>query len=237
MRTIVVIPTKGLSPFLVPLVRGLAWDHGIHHIQILNNSNIDLEFTKDLGLENSQLPLISVQNMWNYSIYGMWNYVWEREKKIGGEFNIAFLNDDIELSPYSIYTMARILRAQDDLAIVYPDVAAGPPVSLFNKEYPITYTETTGGAGGMTGFCFMLKGELDIPYIDENLKLYWGDDDLVAQTIKQGYKIGQIGGLPILHAGSFTIRQMDNIERLKLMESDRQYFNTKYGQNRSPVGV
>lgn len=225
MKTFVVIPTRFKSNLLDDLVTSLHFDKSIDQIYILNNSN-ELYTYIDYKVQ--------VLDFNNYSIYEMWNRIWDyiRYNYPKQELNIAFLNDDIEIQPNAIKIMAMWLRMDANVAAVYPDYDAPWDNSL---EMSMRYTESTAGAGGMSGYCFMIKGELDIPFIDENLKLYWGDDDIVKQIGLKGYKIGRILGLPIKHTGSVTIRTLNPEERNKIMEADRQYFNQKYGENREPV--
>lgn len=223
MKTFVVIPTLLKSNLLDDLIATLHYEK-INQIFVLNNTNEPFTYV-DYNVQ--------VLDFKGYTIYEMWNRAWEyiRYNYPKEELNIAFLNDDIELVPKSITSLAYYLRKYSDLAAIYPDVNAHE----VNLDGNIEYTNTTAGAGGMTGFAFMLKGELDIPYIDENLKLYWGDDDLVKQILLKDYKIACLKGLPIKHAGSTTIKTLNPAERYKIMEQDMIYFNKKYNENRGPA--
>jgi hypothetical protein len=227
MKTFAVIPTKFESmDTLRKLIQNIHADNSIFRAYVLDNSG-----NEPLGRNTMKIRELSYPN---YTIYEMWNsarrYIQDTYPK--EELNIAFLNDDIELKDNALSLMSRELRREKDVAIVFPD----PTVSWDSGPTgTLTPTDTTFGAGGMTGFCFMMKGELDIPYVDENLKLYWGDDDLVKQTIAKGYKICRIDGLPIQHIGSVTINKMNYTQRIRMMGADRTYFNTKYNENRSPV--
>lgn len=231
MRNIAVcIPTLGISPHLENLVRTLMTDKSVGYIEIMNNGNLDLSaYSYDPWFEE-HLPYVVVQDTQGKSIYEMWN-----DFRVRQDWNnyTAFLNDDIVIKPETLTLLRDALENDPTMAITYPDYAA---LWDYKPSGGIVYTDTTAGAGGMAGFCYMLRPNTKIPLIDENLKLYWGDDDLVKQVISQGYKIGRVSGLPILHAGSYTINRMDSGERNRLMEADRAYFNQKYGENRSPVG-
>lgn len=230
MKTFAVIPTKFYPPQLDKYMYTLRVDIEIEQIIILDNG---VQYPR---VKNSKELWLNCKNM---NIYQMWNEAWKMLKfqhNPNEKFNILFLNDDIEFDSHLVSIMAKALRQQDDLAVVFPDANARTRTVQWNDTaYQMEYTDTTGGAGGMTGYCFMMKGELDIPYIDENLKLYWGDDDLVKQVIKAGFKIARVVGLPILHAGSYTINRMDASERQRLMEADLAYFNRKYQESRAPV--
>lgn len=237
MKTFVVIPTQFKSrETLVSLLETFEVDKAVYRVYLMDNTGREDDLENPLVWKFSKTVPLPSSNM---TIYEMWNRAWEyiRYNYFKDELNIAFLNDDIMIRPDPLNSeymgiMAEFLRADSSVAAVYPDY-----MSEWNSSglYTMQYTESTFGHGGMAGFCFMLKGELDIPYIDEKLKLYWGDDDLVKQIAIKGYNIGRIVGLPIQHIGSVTINQMDRTERYRIMEEDRQYFNQKYGENREPV--
>lgn len=229
MRTFVVIPTAYKSvDTLTALLENLERDVSIYRIYVMNNTD------KELPIKEGKTRVLWSSGR---TIYQMWNDAWHyikisftRDEAI----NIAFLNDDIALRPNSIAVMERWLRADDQLAAICPEPSFS--INAVTDAVPfVKYTETTAGDGGMTGYCFMVKGELDLPPIDENLTLYWGDDDLVKQIKKAGYKIGQLIGLPVEHTGSATIKLMNSDERWNIMEKDRKYFNEKYGESRGPV--
>lgn len=230
----VCIPSIG-SPYLEKLWRGIVESEpSVSIIEVMINKDVG-----DLGVVCSPLeespPHVHPVHRHGMSIYQIWNDFRRRYEYYNGY--LAFLNDDIEILPGTLGLMVRALEeAPSEVAIVYPDARYSNLTEL-PKEINLTYTETTGGDGGMTGYCYMMRTGLFIPYIDENLTLYWGDDDLVKQTLAKGYKIAQIDKLPIIHAGSYTIRKMDQGEWNTTMEKDRAYFNQKYRENRSPVIV
>lgn len=235
-KTFAVIPTKFKSGnLLYDLIGVLNKDPSIYRIYILDNTGDTPSYRNTTKVRELPYP--------RYTIYEMWNGIWQYIQKLYPKdiLNIAFLNDDIKLPTNGIQALAHNLRIRPELGIIYPDVNGswdlpyGLVQGIANPFYEVQYTNTTGGAGGMTGFCFVLKAELGIPYIDENLKLYWGDDDLVKQTIAKGYKVGKLVGMPIQHVGGMTTGKMERGEWNRLMEADRRYFNKKYNEYRSPV--
>lgn len=228
--TIVIIPTKYAIDHLLNLLERIKLDD-IDQIVILDNGHTKENWARiyNWGQKNIWLEIFKVPTM---TIYEMWNWGWKYAKGYAGlhiGVNVAFLNDDIDIWPDSISEMAHFLRSTPGLAAVSLD-----PNRTETMPY-VQIVDTTAGAGGMAGFAFMIKGELPIPFIDENLKLYWGDDDLVKQIRHAGYEVGVIRGLPVEHAGSLTIRQMDSEQRRRIMEQDRLYFNQKYNEHREPV--
>lgn len=226
MKTFVFIPTKYPSTIFVDLVLSLSKDPSITKIVIMNNGNEDIE-----GSGN-----IEVWDMRDLTIYEMWNraieYVQYNNPKT--KTNIAILNDDIAILDDTIGSLVEYLRKDNSLGIISPDPNGTYWSAGIKADWgdPIE-TNTTAGAGGITGYCFIVKGEI-APTIDENLKLYWGDDDLVRKVIDKGYKAAYLKGMPIYHIGSMSIKKMDGSKRQQIMESDRQYFNQKYKEHREP---
>ncbi len=221
MTVVAVIPTKGKSPYLNSLIKTL--DQHVDDIFIYNNSD-----KPDIGLP----PWVKTWHTPNLSIYEMWNKGLDKAEFEYYQPHVLVLNDDVEFGSYLPAVLSAYLLRDPELAITFPDYDTTEDTG----SYSLKYTSTTAGAGGMSGFCFMIKSELRL-MIDENLKLYWGDDDLVKQVIAKGYKIARIVGLPVKHAGSYTIKQMDVEERRAIMEADRVYFNQKYNENREPVMI
>lgn len=219
MRAVAIIPTKIQTHLYNKLINTL-YRSSIISVNVLNNGDRVLPELPVLGFHEKRTV--------GYSIYEMWNIGFEFGDSLGQ--HTLMLNDDIEFEPHLVSVLSMYLERDPTLGIVFPDY----DTAIDTGEYSLRYTDTTAGAGGMAGFCFMVRAGLGIR-VDENLKLYWGDDDLVKQVIAKGYKIARVVGLPVLHAGSYTINRMDANERRNLMEADRAYFNAKYGENRGPV--
>jgi hypothetical protein len=237
MKTFAIIPTQLAAPLtLDKLLFGLSFDL-VDKVFVLDNRKEKTPFIREYSFKKEEWI-----DSYGMTIYQMWNDTWKviKEHYPDEELNIAFLNDDIEIKSGSLGVLSHFLRRDNILAAICPDYDSpwhDLPYGMYNPEmnHSVVYTNSTFGDNGMSGFCFMLKGELDIPYVDENLKLYWGDDDLVKNISKMGYKIGKLIGMPINHIGSVTIRQMNPAERANQMEKDRAYFNQKYGESRGPV--
>jgi hypothetical protein len=240
MKTFAIIPTQLAAPLtLDKLLSGLSFDN-VNRIFILDNRKDNTPLIRQHSYISTQKE--EWLNSYGLTIYEMWNTMWQslKESYPGEELNIAFLNDDIEIKSGSLGVLSYFLRRDNILAAICPDYDSpwhDRPYGMYNPEFDhsVVYTNSTFGDNGMAGFCFMIKGELDIPYVDENLKLYWGDDDLVKSILKMDYKIGKLVGMPVSHVGSMTIRQMNPAERVNIMEKDRAYFNKKYNENREPV--
>lgn len=240
MKTFAVIPTKWESPTTtLALLHTILFDGDVDEVIFIDNGGDSSRVFKEGEPLHSKVNFLKAPGK---TIYEMWNYAWDiirTSRSDYGDFNIAFLNDDIELPPHALALMKRFLRSDRSLAAIYPDVEASWIDYIsgwYNKKYWIEYGKGTSAFnGGLVGYCFMVPGELDEIRFDENLKLYWGDDDFVKKAHNLGLNIGKIVGVPIKHIGSATIKKMDPNERYEIMEKDRAYFNQKYGENREPV--
>ena len=153
---------------------------------------------------------------WDHAIYRMWN-VGAGLARGAGATEIAILNDDVAIKPRTLSLMAEALRADPTLGIVYPDANAcwceTPTIGEVVK------TTGTWGAGGMTGFAFMFRADLGIPF-DEGWGLWYGDDAFEEAVRASGKAVARISGLPVRHApmGS-TSRDMGYWQ--PIIEADR----------------
>lgn len=108
-------------------------------------------------------------------------------------YEVAVLNDDLRIPAGVLEGLAAALRATG-AAIAFPDVhgllrpgqtdmltTAGPH-NLFHR---------------MTGFCFLLRGELGLR-IDERFRWWYGDDDLEWRAALAGGVL-RVGGLTVDH--------------------------------------
>lgn len=131
-----------------------------------------------------------------HRIYVGWN---AGVRKSTGDF-IAILNDDIEILPGTLPMMAAVLAAQPRVGVVYPDQSA-PLSGGIPDRVQIQLTEGSGRVGGMTGFCFMFRSDLGVPF-DERYNWWYGDDQFDLDVRLKGLTIGRVNGLPISHAQS-----------------------------------
>lgn len=217
---IVIIPTRYHIGMLEDLIPSLS---DATKIYIYDNGL--LPWQREALETYSQLTIINAYNM---TIYEMWNDGWSKAQ---GEFqnpHIAILNDDIYFKPFTLSHLSKALVDHPLVAAICPDYT----VSLKDdtNEYLAQYTTSTFGHGGLAGFAFMLKGELDIPKIDETFQWWYGDDELVKNIMASGYKVAILRGLPIYHEQGSSSKMDSSIEQK--ISLDMYYFNKKYGENR-----
>jgi hypothetical protein len=159
---------------------------------------------------------------YGHSIYRMWN---AGVGMSSGDY-IAILNDDITILPGTLTMMAAVLEAQPRLGVVYPDQHAPLKAGLPEK---IVVQLTTGSArvGGMTGFCFMFRRGLMIPF-DERFNWWFGDDQFEFDVRAEGLEVGRVNGLPLAHDQSTSAERRKG-ELGPLILEDQRLWRKEHG--------
>ncbi len=143
------------------------------------------------------IPRAGIVDARGDGIYRMWNRGWQMALGHANPVNIAVLNDDIVILPRTIRLMGHALRSDPRIGCVFPDVS----VKRAHLPSRIELTTQWDPAGGrsMSGFCFMFKGELDLPPFDEGMEWWYGDSEFDESVKLAGYGVAQIDKLPITH--------------------------------------
>jgi GT2 family glycosyltransferase len=149
-----------------------------------------------LDADGVRVALIRDDARYDHHIYRMWNAGWLRLELLGCQY-VAFLNDDIRILPGTLPLMATALASRPDVAVVYPDAAA--PMTALPSACAVQPTTGTWGAGGLTGFCFMVNAALPIPRFDTGYRWWFGDDAFEESVRASGFLVGRIPGLPVWH--------------------------------------
>lgn len=161
----------------------------------------------DACAAKGEIEIIEAAGM---SLYQMWNAGWMLAET---DDEVAFLNSDIDFHPGTMHHMAQALRDNPDLGAVCPDynvrVADGPKVCG-----PIRVVTGSYRDGGLCGWCFMVRPEIDLR-VDEEFEWWAGDDDLFRQIDARGYKLAILGGLAVDHVGEATARHYPDLEHAK----------------------
>lgn len=131
------------------------------------------------------------------------------------EVDVVLLNNDVRLPRGFVRFLANALRSDDPhIMIAFPDknapIEAGLPDAV-----RVTRTRGLHPDGGLTGWAFALKAEAFrgmLPFIDERLKIYSGDRDLVHAVETRGYYAAQVDGLPCHHVLGTTRRRRPEIK-------------------------
>jgi hypothetical protein len=130
-----------------------------------------------------------------HRIHAMWN-AGVQMARAAGATEIAILNDDVALLPGSLPALRDALRTRPNAGIAYPDERA--PWGVLAPSGTVEETTGSWGAGGMTGFAFMFKAELGIPF-DEGFGWWYGDDAFEEAVRARGLRTCRVLGVPVRH--------------------------------------
>lgn len=232
--TTVAIPTLGESELLGPLLWDLASAPCADEIIVMNNRQDGVRpFSDDL------LDLCVKE--WKYPawpLYQMWNMAWAHATVggRGGPSQVVLLNDDIKIPQDFVCRLVKALRHSDDCWCAYPnyrlslDQDEPNRVEELGEAFAYTPTKRTYKDGGLWGCAFALRGEIlndPIPPIDEQFKVWCGDDDLVRQLEIAEHPAYRVNGLAIEHHASTTLNKHPELQ--KVCWEDVERFKQKYG--------
>lgn len=138
-----------------------------------------------------------------------------------GQHHVAVLNDDLRITPGTLERLSQVIDVEG-VAVAYPDVHGmvkdGDVVVLRRPEPHNLFFR-------MTGFCFMLNGELGLR-ADEELVWWFGDDDLEWRAATHGGS-AQVGGVTVDHL--HPNGSMVNPAFVEQVGRDRETFIRKWG--------
>lgn len=164
-----------------------------------------------------------------WPIHRMWNDGLERAEKVAAEmgapeWNVAILNNDLEIPADFLAQLASGLRRRPDYMAAYPDV-----YGLKVPEHGVAITTSMGDGASkrsLAGYAFMVKGEQGLRF-DEQFEWWYGDDDLERQIEKRG---GQVVCCPttVVHLEP-NKSTAESPERLEMAKRDKERFFAKWG--------
>lgn len=137
---------------------------------------------------------------------------------------IMIANNDLEFTDGWLHNL---LSADNDL------VSPHEPTDIRQKG--ITDNESGYEIGRyFSGWCFMIKRKLwlEIGGFDEAVDFWFSDDVVVEQVKPLGIKPMLVKESIVRHAGSVTMKQLDEVEQNDLKWRNCFIFNTKYGKNK-----
>lgn len=227
-KTYVAIPFKGKLDMTGALAWQLFEQEEADDVFFLNNGEALTEAEeKELACDTDKALFIDCQGL---TIHQMWNEAIRtaQEEAKGRPFNLAFLNNDLAIrSTHFLSKLATALRADDLLLAVSPRYDDRP-------DRGVQYVDGSAGAGGLAGFCFMVKGEAfaaGLPTFDEKLQWWYGDDDLVLNISRSGHRVGIVHAVEVEHlgGGSQTAGDWQTDEWQAVIRADRAYLKRKWG--------
>jgi GT2 family glycosyltransferase len=219
--TFVVLPVKDRLDLTRQLVEQLVEDGGYETLFVLDNGSTDGTAAWLRGRPaNAGVEVVGAPDL---RIYGLWNLGIRVARARRPRCNIAFLNNDLRISPGFLRRLSAVLRSTPDLWAVSPNYDG-------RSLRGLQYVRSTFKAGGLAGFAFMVRGEVfDRFTFDEGFSWWYGEDDFVARIIAAGGRVGVLGEAKVEHiaGGSQTIRYTGEV--LAAIERDRRRMWSKWG--------
>jgi hypothetical protein len=160
------------------------------------------------------------------TIYQMWNAGLDLAEKTARqcgyeEWNVAILNNDLEVPPGFLMLLSRGLRTRDDFWISYPN--------WHGTDLPEGQIHIPFGLGRtMSGWAFMVRGESGLR-VDEQFEWWYGDDDLQLQVEAGDHRVVCVGGCTARHLEPNLSSQTP--EKQEIILRDRAKFEAKWGEH------
>lgn len=217
MTTWAVIPSCTRRDWLHALCVQLH-DDGVNTVVVDNGYSPQLE-----NLPPSVTVIRDVERPFNLS--RLWNvglaYVAGAQERVNPreEYVVGVLNDDIQLCAGFMSTLAA--------CILDSDVAGAFPALHSTVNYTLRHAEPVPLHTRMSGFAFAMRGSLNMR-ADENLKYWFGDDDLDWRLREAGGNLG-VYQLTLQHFDPDGGLR-DNPELHVQTGLDRQTFISKWGR-------
>jgi GT2 family glycosyltransferase len=219
--TFVIIPVRDRLDLTRDVVGQLHAQGGFESILVFDNGSSD-GTTEWLG-EQAALGRLEAVDATGSSLHQMWNAGARLALGRHPAPNLAILNNDLVLGPDFCRQLAASLRADPDLWAVSPAYDDRPIEG-------VCYVSSTFKNGGLAGFAFMVRGEaLATMGFDEELRWWYGDDDLVAQIEAGGHRVGITGATTVTHinGGSQTMGYTQAV--IIELERDMVHMYEKWG--------
>lgn len=219
-NVIVAIPSRANADGLVALVNHVH-SMGVAAVLIYDNGYENPDWVHVLGGK------CEVINARGWPFYKMWNHAWAVSSK-GGFDAVALLNDDITLHDDSLAEAFRVMQASKQVGIVglnyNRNVSKGTAPNAGSITVHGSYRNH-----GIGGHAFLVNAATygDVPEIDENYSLWYGDDELFAAMEAYGYSLKIALGAPVDHVASTTSNQFP--ELLAKTGKDAELFYSRWG--------
>jgi hypothetical protein len=203
----VIIPTLCKSMFILNTA-----------LQTLNDHELVKEilvFDNTLGKFKSSLSKVTVFNDTDFKVNGSWN---EGVEICGTEYYLL-LNDDVVFNPWIIDDCIDVLENHQDVNIV--TVATKEMVDFADDmldDGEIIY-ESDPQKISLQGWFIMGRKRSWVP-IDRRLTIFFGDNLIYLNALKDGGKIAKITSNFIYHATSTTVKAMKMYESGILQEEE-----------------
>lgn len=222
MSVSVVIPVKDNLGLTADLIEQLVEQDG--HDEILVFDNGSSSQTAEWLKRRESRGILRYIEAAGRSLYQMWNEGATMARRRDPQACIAFLNNDLRLGPHFLGRLEDAFRHDPALWAISPDTNG-------HQVDAVRYVSSTFKGGGLTGFAFVVRGEVfDRVSFDERFEWWFGDDDFVAQIRALSGRVGVVGDATVEHigGGSQTVRYTKHV--LAAIERDRRRMWEKWGR-------
>jgi glycosyltransferase involved in cell wall biosynthesis len=220
----VIIPTKNNMDGLKNLVEQLEQEDKVNRIIVVTDGE---EGRETAGILNATVLTPGVHA--GSGIHVMWNLGLHLTSP---ENHVAFINDDVSIEPGTINKLCAALDENPEYGLVSPVYWDGGLDE--NKHSTTTCRGRYDGTGGIAGFCFVLASDIAQNYrFDEEMKWWYGDDDVVNTVNELGRNSVLVAGTRIVHSHSATIESSPPPAFAETVERDRIYYERKWGNRAS----
>ena len=219
----VVIPFKSNFTGLDFVVDQILQEEKLFKIHIVCDGPNAFEYAQKYK-SNEKIDLYEVEL--GSGIHKMWNVGIENSDT---QSHIAFVNDDVSLELQCLSILGGVLDQFSQIGLICPNYDN----RIINSTYITTRETCRGrydGSGGLGGFCMMLHASLANSWrFDENMKWWYGDDDLLHWTFKKANKdVGICGIAQCKENSSWTITNDPPDNFAEVVEQDRKIFESKW---------
>lgn len=220
----VVITTKSYTEGLARIFSCVEKDPIVENVYIVCDGPNSFNKVSGLGLSSDRIKVELIQVPLGSGIQRMWNCGLARVKW----FNHAmFLNDDVIVEDLCIGTLAATLDTNPDIGLICPNYDGRP---IGDTSMDVFGACGVLGKQGIAGASMMLTKKLVPEWsFDENMKWYFGDDDIawwVART--KGMRTVVSGLTTVTDNCSWTMQNDPPVGIEDALEHDKEVFYRKW---------
>lgn len=227
----VVIPMKDRHDLTRNLVAQLRTQGEYDRVFILDNGSTSTKARNWLDSVDGKdgVEVIAADG---WGIHAMWNEGIRRALSYSPSCDIAILNNDLSIGDRFLSQLSHGLRSTDLIGAVCPNYDGRPSAGVVPLRG--ICANRYDGTGGLAGFAFMVPGEAfasgALPFFDERLKWYFGDNDLCLSLEKAGAWYGMVTDCHVTHVGggSQTSGWPPPEPLASAFKADQDYFAQKW---------